>query len=224
MKARQEGHQETWRLRRRKDLDLPPRRPIHPTTMVVVTERLGGTTREDKVGGCPPLIRESESWKKSEEGEKGSEGRWKRIRGEGWNPPEGKEKKSRDSTKSKRTLGTVARGPQRIKRGLMAGEGMITAPDRPGMRQATVAVRRQVAALTEVVEEVEVVVATADVTWSRGEDMKEIMTAEVEVAGGTTGRTEEGEEEEEDKKEVVEEGMEAVTHGQAQATAQLLQS
>ena len=171
MKARQEGHQETWRLRRRKDLDLPPRRPIHPTTMVVVTERLGGTTREDKVGGCSPLIRESESWKKSEEGEKGSKKRWKRIRGEGWNPPEGKEKKSRDSTKSKRTPGEVARGPQRtksltirIKRGLMAREGMITAPDRPGMRQATVAVRWQIAALTEVVEEVEVVVATADVT------------------------------------------------------------
>ena len=106
----------------------------------------------------------------------------------------------------------------------MAGLGMITASVRPGMRQATVAVRWQIAALTEVVEEVEVVVATADVTWSRGEDMKEIMTAEVEVAGGTTGGTEEGEEEEEDKKEVVEEGMEAVTHGQAQATAQLLQS
>merc|ERR1719391_319427 len=64
---------------------------------------------------------------------------------------------------------------------------MITAHDHPEMRQATVVVRWQVVAPTVVVEEVEVVVATADVTRNREEDTEEIMTVEVEAAGETTG-------------------------------------
>ena len=127
----------------------------------------------------------------------------------------------------------------RIERELMAPAEMITAPGHPEMRQAIVAVRWEVAAPTvEVVEEEGEVVATVDVMRSRGEDMEEIMKVEVEVAEETTGERVRGltiggmtegreageEEEEEEGKEVVEEeGME-VLHGQAQATALLLQS
>jgi len=124
----------------------------------------------------------------------------------------------------------------RIERELMVAPAeMITALGHPEMRQATVVVRCRVAAPTVVVVVVEEeVVATADVTRSRGEDTEEIMTVEVEAAGETTGgrvrveeaiggMTEEKEEEEEDKAEVVEEDMEA-PHGQAQVTALLLPS
>ena len=120
----------------------------------------------------------------------------------------------------------------RIERGPTDPAEMITALGHPEMRQATVVVRWQVVAPTVVVEEVVVVVATADVTRNREEDMEEIMTVEVEAAGETTGgrvRVEEAtggmteEKEEGEGKEVVVVGMEA-PHGQAQATALLLQS